>query len=76
MFGTVKLTRKADKSKFTYNGQGIAFDGTFFCSFYIDFARSVVIFGVDDSSSSHTDNRKNNFLVLNEGPTQGINDST
>ena len=23
-----------------------------------------------------TDNRKNNFLVLGKGPTQGINDST
>ena len=41
-----------------------------------DFARNVVIFGVDNSSSSHTDNRKNNFLVLSEGQTQGINDNT
>ena len=45
-------------------------------SFDNDFARNVVIFDVDDSSSSHTDNRKNNFLVIGEGPTQGINDST
>ena len=27
LFGTVKLTRNADKSKFTYNRQGIAFGG-------------------------------------------------
>ena len=33
-------------------------------------------FGVDNNSSSHTDNWKNNFLALGEGPTQGINDST
>ena len=33
-------------------------------------------FGVDNSSSSHTDNRKNNLFVLGERPTQGINDST
>ena len=39
------------------------------------FARNVVIFGADHSSSSHTDNRKDNFLVLGKGPTQGINDS-
>ena len=45
-------------------------------SFGNDFARNVVIFSCDNSSSSHTDNRKNNFLVLGEGPTQGINDST
>ena len=35
-----------------------------------------MIFGVDNSSSYQTDNGKNNFLVLVEGPTQGINDST
>ena len=34
-----------------------------------------MIFGVDNSSSSHTDNRKNNFLVLGEGPTSGINNT-
>ena len=37
------------------------------------FARNVIIFGVDDSSSSHTDNRKNNSLELGKGPTYGIN---
>ena len=30
-------------------------------------------FDVDDSSSSHADHRKNNFLALGEGPTFGIN---
>ena len=40
------------------------------------FARNVSIFGVDNSWSSHTNNRKNKFLVFGEGPTQGINDST
>ena len=40
-----------------------------------DFARNVIIFGVDNSSSSHSDNRKNNFLTLGEDPTYGINGS-
>ena len=40
-----------------------------------DFARNAVIFGVDDSSSSLSDNRKNNFLILDESPTSDINDS-
>ena len=31
---------------------------------------------VDHSSSSHTNNQENDFLVLVEGPTQGINEST
>ena len=33
------------------------------------------MFDVDTSSSSHTDNQKNDFLVLGEGPTFGINRS-
>ena len=63
------------KSKFTYNGRGIAFDGEGSSSFDNDYVRNVVIFGVDNSSSFHTDNKKNNFLVLGEGQNQGINDS-
>ena len=75
LFGTVKLTRKADKSKFTYNGRGIEFDGRGYWSSDNDTARNVVIFGVDNSSSSHIDNPKNNFLALGEGPTRDINGS-
>ena len=75
LFGTVKLTRKADKSKFTYNGRGIEFDGRGYWSSDNDTARNVVIFGVDNSSSSHIDNPKNNFLALGEEPTRGINGS-
>ena len=32
-----------------------------------------VFFDVDNSSSSHVDNCKNNFFVLGEGPTDDIN---
>ena len=60
---------------FTYNGWGIVYNGEASWSFGNGFARHVLIFGVDDSSSYHTDNGKNNFLVFGEGPTQGINDS-
>ena len=56
------------------SGYGIAFDRTGSWSFSNDLARNIVIFGVDRSSSSHT-NRKNNFLVLVEGPTDDINGS-
>ena len=76
LFGTVKLLRNKIKSEFAYNGRGIAFDGEGSWSFDDDFARNVVIFGVDNSSSYHTDNLKNNFLALDERPNQGINDST
>ena len=37
-----------------------------------DFARNVVIFCGDNSWSIHNDNRKSNFLVLGEGPNDGM----
>ena len=70
LFGTVKLTRNADQSKFTYNGRGIAFDGKGMWSYVNYFARNIVIFGVVNTSSSHTNNKKINSLVFSEGPTE------
>ena len=58
-----------------YSGYGIAFDGKSEWSFGNDFARNVIIFGVDNISSSHTDNLKNDFFILGEGDTFGINGS-
>ena len=58
--------------KFTFNDRAIAFDGEGSWSFSNDFARNVVIFGIDNGSSPHTDNWKNNFLVLGEEATDGI----
>ena len=56
-------------------GYKIAFDGTGSWRFSNDLARNVVIFGFDNSSSSHAENCKDNFLVLDEGPTDSINGS-
>ena len=72
MFGKVKSLRNAIKSKFSCNGWGTGFDGGLW-SFDNDFARNVIIFGADNSSSSHTDNQKNKFLVLGEGHTDKFN---
>ena len=44
-------------------------------SFDNDTDRNVIVTGVGNSSSSHTDNRKNNFLVLGEVPTFRTNGS-
>ena len=44
-------------------------------NFVNDTSRNVVIFDVDNSSSSHIDNSKNNFLVLGKGPVESINGS-
>lgn len=76
LFGTVKLVRTAVKSKSIYNGQEIAFDGEGLQIYGKDFAKNVAIFGVDKTLSSHTDNQRNNFLLIGEVPTDGVNDST
>ena len=76
LFGRVKLVKNAIKSKVIYDGRPITFDGESSYSFGNDFDRNVVIFVVDNSSSSHTKNRKNNFSVFGEGPADVINDST
>ena len=75
MGGAVKVTRIADKRKFTCDGWGVAFDGKGFWSFDYGTARNFVFFGVYNSSSPHIGNPKTNFLVLDEGPTEGTNGS-
>ena len=58
-----------------YSGYGKAFDGTGSWNFGNDFAGNVIIFSAGNSSSSHTDNHKNNFLILGEGQIYGFNGS-
>ena len=75
LFGVTNIVKSCDKEKYVYSGYEIIFDSASSWSFDNDSARNVVIFGVDNSSSSQTDNGKNNFLVLDEGPTFSINKS-
>ena len=58
LFSTDKSARNTDKSKFTYNGWGIAFDGRGMWDFGNSFARNVLIFGIDNTSFSCTCNQK------------------
>ena len=44
-------------------------------SFDNNFAKNIILLGVNNSSSSHSENWKNNFLVLGEVPTYGIDGS-
>ena len=76
LFGATIIGKDSDKSKYEYSSYGIAFDGKSEWSFGKDYARNVTIFDADNSSSSHTDNRKNIFLVLDEGDTFHINGSS
>ena len=63
LFGATNIVKNGDKEKYVYNGYRIAFDGKCEWSFASDYARNVIIFGVDNSSSSHVDNLNNSFLI-------------
>ena len=73
LFGAINIVKTSDKEKYVYSGYVITFDSAGSWSFDNDTARNVVIFDVDNISSSHSDNRKNNYLIL--GETFGINGS-
>ena len=38
--------------------------------------RNVIIFGADMSSSVHVDNKNKDILIIGEGPTQELDDTT
>ena len=63
--------KETQLKKIVYFGQGIAFNN----GFGDDFARNLVIFGVNNTASIHDRKCKNNFLILDAGPTDDINDS-
>ena len=75
LFGPTSVVKTNDKENYIYSGYGITFGSAGSRSFEDNFARNVVIFGADNSSSPHSDNRKNNFLILGQGPTYGINEN-
>ena len=75
LFAVISIIKNSDKEKWVYSGYGITFAGAGSSNFGNEITGNVVIFGVDNSSSSHADNRKNSFLVLGVGPTDGINGS-
>ena len=59
LFGAVTLTKDGDIEKYSYTGYGIGFDRR--SSFSIPgggFGQNIIIFGLDTSSSTKTDNRK------------------
>ena len=73
LFGAVSLTKDSNIDHYKYSGHGIRFyrNGSF--SFLgIGSHKKVIIFGLDMSSSSNIDNKKKDILILDKGPTQGI----
>ena len=73
LFGATNKVKNSDKEKYVYGEYRIAFDSESSWRFGYEFARNVVIFAVDNSSGSHSDNRKNNFFILGEVIICGIN---
>ena len=55
------IVKNSDKSKYVYIGYEMTFDGLGSWSLGNDATRNILIFVVDNSASSHTDHRKNNF---------------
>ena len=64
LLGETNKVKNSDKESYVYSSNWIAFDGKGECNFGNEFARNVVIFGVDDSWSSPTDNCRNDFFSV------------
>ena len=43
---------------------------------YFDIFKNVLIYGVDNSSLVHNDNRKKDILFVDEGPAAALDDTT
>ena len=72
LFREVSLTKNTNINKYRYSGYGIGFDRRGSFSFGNAVGRSVIIFGVDMSSSTKIDNRKKDILILGKRSTQGL----
>ena len=58
LYGVVKLTKNADSDKYGYNDYGIGFhQRSEFLWTHGNWAKNVIILGVDNSSSAHLDNK-------------------
>ena len=77
LFGAMQVIKNADTSKYKYRGYDICFDeGGSFSKGNISNGKNVLIFGVDESSLVHKNNKANNIYVMGDLFVQGINDTT
>ena len=61
LFCETNIVKNSDKKTYVYSGYGITFDCAGLWSSDNDTTTNVIIFGVDNGSSSLADNPKNNF---------------
>ena len=71
LFGAVKFKKHFDVDLYKYSGYGNGFDRNGSYSTGNEVGRNIIIFGVDMSSSSHINNKKDT-LILGKGPIQGL----
>ena len=60
LFETTNIIKNNNTEKYVYKGYRVT------CDDASDFPRNVVNFGFDNSSSSHSANCKNNFLIIGD----------
>ena len=66
------MTKSPDVYKYKYSGYGIGFERREEFSLENGIDRNVIISGLSLSSSPDTDNKKKYILILDKGPTQGL----
>ena len=80
MFGETKVTKPGetkDPDKYIYSGYGLGFESTGeFTHPQGETAKNMIIFGVNLSNSLHTTNQTQNILILGNGLTQKVNNTT
>ena len=77
LFGPLKPTKNADPDKFKHSDYGRGFySRSEFSTTVGIMGRKVIIFGSDMSSSADVDNKNKDILILGEGPTQGLDETT
>ena len=76
-FGSVKLIKNSDPDKCKDRGYSIGlYSRSEFSFTYESMGKNVIIFGADMSSSVHIDNKNKDILILGDGPTRRLDDTT
>ena len=78
LFLVLPLTENADPDKYFYSGCAIGFGmrRTFLLSGGSEFGKNVIISRISNSSSAYFDNRNKDMLILGNGPTDGLDDTS
>ena len=77
LFGAIKLTKNNDIDKYKYFGYGIGFDSEGTLTHPSgEIVQNVIIFGTGMSSSAHANKKTKSILILGEGFTQGLDETT